>query len=225
MLWPLIKHYGVHTDAMRTPRILTVQCAYIGLARTIYMRCIYRIFGRESPNIRSYTVYVCGSVHTVPTLCCICVRAERKELLLEGVPAYTCCRLWMLCVFHLHMNGSPCTAEWMVLWKALCVSSSHDWFLLYSWMSGSAWFMLRRCLTKKQRDRVGQNLIYSVYIRYFWQGNYQIYGHIRCIYTVSANPTKRAWEKKGGKILVEQEQVLQHVCLVFNNLLYIYISI
>ena len=30
--------------------------------------------------------------------------------------------------------------------------------------------------------------IYIVYIRYFWQGNHQIYGHIRGIYTVLANP-------------------------------------
>ena len=37
--------------------------------------------------------------------------------------------------------------------------------------------------------RVGQNHIYTVYIRYFGQGNHQIYGHIRCIYTVLANPT------------------------------------
>jgi len=36
--------------------------------------------------------------------------------------------------------------------------------------------------------RVGQNHVYSVYIRYFWQGNYQTYGHIQCIYTVLANP-------------------------------------
>jgi hypothetical protein len=36
--------------------------------------------------------------------------------------------------------------------------------------------------------RVGQNHIYTVYIRYFWQGYHQIYGHIRCIYTVLANP-------------------------------------
>jgi hypothetical protein len=36
--------------------------------------------------------------------------------------------------------------------------------------------------------RVGQNHIYTVYIRYFWQENHQIYGHIRCIYTVLANP-------------------------------------
>ena len=37
--------------------------------------------------------------------------------------------------------------------------------------------------------RVGQNHIYTVYIRYSWQGNHQIYGHIRCIYTVLADPT------------------------------------
>ena len=36
--------------------------------------------------------------------------------------------------------------------------------------------------------RVGQNHIYTVFIRYFWQGNHQIFGHIRCIHTVLANP-------------------------------------
>jgi hypothetical protein len=36
--------------------------------------------------------------------------------------------------------------------------------------------------------RVGLNHIYTVYIWYFWQGNHQMYGHIRCIYTVLANP-------------------------------------
>ena len=28
-----------------------------------------------------------------------------------------------------------------------------------------------------------------IYIRYFWQGNHQIYGHIRCVCTILANPT------------------------------------
>jgi len=50
-------------------------------------------------------------------------------------------------------------------------------------------------ITEKEDDvlygcnisRVGQNPI-TVYIRYFWQGNHQMYGHIRCIYTVLANP-------------------------------------
>jgi len=37
--------------------------------------------------------------------------------------------------------------------------------------------------------KVGQNHIYAVCTRYFWQGNHQIYGHIRYVYTVLANPT------------------------------------
>ena len=35
--------------------------------------------------------------------------------------------------------------------------------------------------------RVGQNHIYTVYIRRFWQGNHQIYGRTRRVYTVLAN--------------------------------------
>ena len=31
--------------------------------------------------------------------------------------------------------------------------------------------------------RVDQNHIYKVYIQYFWQGNHQINGHIKCIYS------------------------------------------
>ena len=37
-------------------------------------------------------------------------------------------------------------------------------------------------------SRVGQNHIFTVYIRYFWQGKHQIYGLIGCVYTVLANP-------------------------------------
>jgi len=45
--------------------------------------------------------------------------------------------------------------------------------------------------------RVGQNHIYTVCIRYFWQGIHHIYGHIRCIYTVLANPTHNQWLTHG----------------------------
>jgi hypothetical protein len=37
--------------------------------------------------------------------------------------------------------------------------------------------------------RFGQNQIHTVYTRDFGQENHQIYGHIRCIYTVLANST------------------------------------
>jgi len=36
--------------------------------------------------------------------------------------------------------------------------------------------------------RVGQNHIYTVNVRYFWQENHQIYSYIRCLYTVLADP-------------------------------------
>ena len=38
-------------------------------------------------------------------------------------------------------------------------------------------------------SRDGQNHIYTVYIRYFWLGNHQIYGVFIRIYTVLANPS------------------------------------
>ena len=50
---------------------------------------------------------------------------------------------------------------------------------------------------KRFTSRVGQNYIYTVYIRYFWQGNYEIYGHIRFIYTVLANPIYQCSRKWG----------------------------
>ena len=40
--------------------------------------------------------------------------------------------------------------------------------------------------------RVGQDHTFigiTVYVRYFWQGNHHTYGHIRCVYTVLANPS------------------------------------
>ena len=40
-------------------------------------------------------------------------------------------------------------------------------------------------------NRVGQNHIYTVHMRCFGQGNYQIHGHERCIYTVLASSTPK----------------------------------
>jgi len=38
--------------------------------------------------------------------------------------------------------------------------------------------------------RVGQHLIYTVHVRYVWQGKHRMYGHVRCICTVLANPAQ-----------------------------------
>ena len=37
-----------------------IPCKYVGLARTIYIRCIYIVLAGKSPNIQSYTVYIHG---------------------------------------------------------------------------------------------------------------------------------------------------------------------
>jgi hypothetical protein len=50
--------------------------------------------------------------------------------------------------------------------------------------------------------RVGQNHIHTVYIRCFWQGNHPIYGHIRCIYTVLANPMLTASRRFRSKCCI-----------------------
>ena len=30
----------------------------------------------------------------------------------------------------------------------------------------------------------------TIYVRYFWQRNYRMYGHIQCIYMILADPTR-----------------------------------
>ena len=53
--------------------------------------------------------------------------------------------------------------------------------------TSSCTHIITHCIrSSTHTTRVGQN---HIYIRYFWLGNQQIYGHIRCIYTVLANPT------------------------------------
>jgi len=54
-----------------------------------------------------------------------------------------------------------------------------------------------------QNSRVGQNYNYTVYIRYFWQGDHQIYGHMRCIYNSGQPTCFRRWI---GRIYFKQEQ-------------------
>jgi hypothetical protein len=64
--------------------------------------------------------------------------------------------------------------------------------------------------------------IYTVYIRYFWQGNHQTYGHIRCIYTVLANPTHMTYDSTCDTFNIDMQRAravvneLSHVCACLN---------
>jgi len=67
--------------------------------------------------------------------------------------------------------------------------------------------------------RVGQNPIYTVYTRYFGQGNRQIYGHIRFIIKVMAIP--RNVPLTGVPVLLNLLVVhLQYACFPVRNFIY-----
>ena len=52
----------LQTCSVRAQSCIAACYIFIGLARTIYVQCIYGVFlAAKSPNIRSYTVYINGS--------------------------------------------------------------------------------------------------------------------------------------------------------------------
>jgi hypothetical protein len=44
------------------------------------------------------------------------------------------------------------------------------------------------CKASLDMTTVGQTRVHTVFVRYLWRENHHIYGHIRCVYTVLANP-------------------------------------
>jgi len=69
--------------------------------------------------------------------------------------------------------------------------SMYTWkcFSMYTWKCKSARTPSSTCWCWYLVVRVGQNPINTVYIRQFWLGNHQVYGHTRCIHPVLASPT------------------------------------
>jgi hypothetical protein len=53
-----------------------------------------------------------------------------------------------------------------------------------------------------------------VYTRYFWQGNHWSYGHIRCVYTVLANPCQQPCTAFWGCVLVGLVGFVCRACLL-----------
>jgi len=58
------------------------------------------------------------------------------------------------------------------------------------------------CMIDMLMPRVGQNHIFTVYLRYFWYGNHQTYSHLWCIYTVLANPTYAVYSMANMLMLI-----------------------
>jgi len=73
-----------------------------------------------------------------------------------------------------------------------------------TWRTRFLAFFERQC-----GEALQVGLARTTYIRYFWQGDHQIYGHIRCTHTVLANPTYKwqlvyshSWQSGGPLILI-----------------------
>jgi len=123
----------------------------------------------------------CGYGPTVCVCACLCVCAFVCVCVCECV----CC----VCV------------DWCAHITCECAHTLRLWYTDYKKQS--------HC-HKFTHYRVGQNHIYTVCIWYFWQGNHQIYDHIRCIYTVLANPNYVARVQK----LKTSVPVLSLICFL-----------
>jgi len=140
---------------------------------------------RETKSGRQVCVCVCACVCCVCACVCMCV--------------FVCVRMCVcMCVLYICWHASSCGTCQSV--RRPCLRSRNKntrtklckpWKQLYARTNCASHENNSNKLCKpwKQFNRVGQNHIYTVYIRYFWQGNHPLYVHIRCIYTVLANPT------------------------------------
>ena len=92
------------------------------------------------------------------------------------------------CTYAVLANPSCVVSRVAYLWVAIVCG--RDGLGVEAWvdlMGGSSILLI--LLYATVINRVGQNHTYTVYIRYFWLGDHQMYGHIRCLYTVLANPS------------------------------------
>jgi hypothetical protein len=116
--------------------------------------------------LRRSAAYSCLSLHAEPSM------RRRVIASMHNAPLQT--RTPRLCL-QVHMCP-VCACVWMAyrLPFRRCLSSCR-------WSIHNQAYR-DRCVM----IRVGQDHIYTVYKRYFWQGNHQIYGLIRCIFTILA---------------------------------------
>jgi hypothetical protein len=138
-------------------------------------------------------VYVCVSVRARTCVCIVylCVRVCVCARMCVFVPVLVCACAYVS--MHAHVKGrrpsSCCPSSPREGQPPCCLClkplRKPTWFLFFAAASHSACTALSPACSA---CRVGQNHIYTMYVRYFWQGNHRIYGHIRCIYTVLANP-------------------------------------
>jgi hypothetical protein len=132
----------------------------------IYIYGVYAMFlAGKSPNIQSYTL----RIHGAHIQC------------LYTVHVYGHIR----CVYTVHIYGAHirCTYTVHIYGHIRCVYTVHIYganIRSYTLRIHGAHIRFWPTLVMSHEA----SRIYMVYMQYVWQDNHQIYGHIRCVYTV-----------------------------------------
>ena len=100
---------------------------------------------------------------------------------------------WRMCASYVHRNTNNVFAVLGLMdgyMEDMCSTSTQtrtNIFAMFCFMCG---YMEDVCVIYHIYIGLARTIyiLYTVNIRYFLQGNHQIYGHIRCVYTVLANP-------------------------------------
>jgi len=145
----------------------SVVCSRVVLARTIYIYGVCTVFlAEKSPNIRSYTVYIYGSGQPYSCVVCSCLWGSNTALESVGFLYVSRYASYIGLASTVYIHRIWPYIWWFPCWKYR-IYTVHIWF----WPT----LIIHH--------------IHSVYKRYIWQANDQIYGHKRCIYTILANPS------------------------------------
>jgi len=170
-----------------------IQCIYGIFGREItkytVIRCIYTIFlAGKSPYIRSYTVQIYGIFGREITIHSVIYSADIWYFWQGNHQTYG----HVQCIYTVFLAGkSPYIRSYTVyiwyFWQGNHQTYGHIRCIYTVFLAGKSPNI--RSYTVYIYGIFGREIticsvIYGVYIRYFWQGNHQTYGHIRCIFTV-----------------------------------------
>jgi len=121
--------------------------AYLGWTRTVYMHGVYySIFGRKSPNIQSYTVYICSSGQLYVDLFFLLLFYVElhahplvwtwPKLLFSAVILYVKPRCHLpvrTCPSKLSPKPASLSPPWLI-WRATCLRGQCGWRSQYLWI-------------------------------------------------------------------------------------------
>ena len=199
--------YAEHQCIQYTTHARCLPCVYTGLQQYLQapIHCQSTIF--------AVFIHACSNILQAPIHCWTTVRtanAQMHDYCRVFIQACSnICNCWTTvrtanaqmhdsCRVFIHACSNICRHQFTA--ERQCVQQMHKCMILavclytLAVIFASTFSLPKRtCIADwgfgaECMHRVGRNYIYTVYIRFSWQGNHQIYSHIRCIITVLAKP-------------------------------------